>query len=203
MARRYNTLNDYRYEDVMKRDRFSYSIIPKNSQFKGNMNELAHHKDEDDEVIVLCNSYYSGFSRQEYSIKNNTSELTYHYNILLPKYLRAKMNEFEKHILSNIRLPKNHIDGIVSNNHKLELMLNSWAFDIKVTEHHKGFVFKNNLHNIEFLKHMQQLMKRIKKIIKYNSCDELMSTYLKTKLDENVVYLSQNKFLKLKQDDRL
>ena len=203
MARNIN--RNYKYKDVMKNDTFSYSILPKHSQFKGNMSELGHRKDEKgNESIYLFNSYYTGFSRQEYSIRTNTTETTLYYGILLPKYLQLKMLEMEKYMLERTRQRLNRIDQFYIKWKDLMITMNAHAFNIESSSKRYGFRWMNNQHSIQEIKELQEVMKKVKKVFKYNSCKDIFKAYDKSEYihehNENKVYLDFKKFIKLKQE---
>ena len=203
MARNIN--RNYKYKDVMKNDTFSYSILPKHSQFKGNMSELGHRKDEKgNESIYLFNSYYTGFSRQEYSISTNTTETNLYYGIMLPKYLQLKMLEMEKYMLERTRQRLNRIDQFYIKWKDLMITMNAHAFNIESSSKRYGFRWMNNQHNIQEIKGLQELMKQVKKVFKYNSCKDIFKAYDKSEYihehNENKVYLDFKKFIKLKQE---
>ena len=203
MARNIN--RNYKYKDVMKNDTFSYSILPKHSQFKGNMSELGHRKDEKgNESIYLFNSYYTGFSRQEYSISTNTTETNLYYGIMLPKYLQLKMLEMEKYMLERTRQRLNRIDQFYIKWKDLMITMNAHAFNIESSSKRDGFRWMNNQNNIQEIKGLQELMKQVKKVFKYNSCKDIFKAYDKSEYihehNENKVYLDFKKFIKLKQE---
>ena len=154
-------MENYNYEDVIKNDNFTYSIIPKNSQFKGNMNELAHNKNKDGEEIVLCNSYYSGFSRQEYNIDNGCIKM-------FMTYTR------QPGTISNIEVK---IDDTIT------LEWNSFAINLTQKIIEPGFKFRNNLHNIKRLKELNELYKSIRNILKNSSAKDIFEMYESTKYD--------------------
>ena len=161
MNRRKLMMENYNYEDVIKNDNFTYSIIPKNSQFKGNMNELAHNKNKDGEEIVLCNSYYSGFSRQEYNIDNGCIKM-------FMTYTR------QPGTISNIEVK---IDDTIT------LEWNSFAINLTQKIIEPGFKFRNNLHNIKRLKELNELYKSIRNILKNSSAKDIFEMYESTKYD--------------------
>jgi len=183
MNRRKLEMQNYNYEDVIKCDNFTYSIIPKNSQFKGNMNELAHNKNEDGEVIVLCNSYYTGFSRQEYSIDNGITTHDLYNSKMSPKYLRNLYDECIKMFMTYTRQP-----GIINN---IEVKIDDtitfvWTgFAVNLTQKivEPGFKFRNNLHNIKRLKELNELYKSIRNILKNCSAKDIFEMYQNTVYD--------------------
>ena len=203
MARNIN--QNYKYKDVMKQDTFSYSIQPKHSQFRGNMSELGHRRDEKgNESIYLFNSYYTGFSRQEYNIPNHTTESTLYYGTMLPKYLQLKMEEMEKYMLERTRQRKNRIDQFYIKYNDLMITMNGHAFNIESSSKRYGFRWMNNQHSIQEIKGLQELMKQVKKVFKYNSCKDIFRAYDKSEYmhehNENKVYLDFKQFFKLKQE---
>ena len=203
MARNVN--QNYKYKDVMEGDTFSYSILPKHSQFRGNMSELGHKKDEKgNESIYLFNSYYMGFSRQEYNIPTHTTETTLYYGTLLPKYLQLKMEEMEKYMLERTRQRKNRIDQFYIKYNDLLITMNGHAFNIESSSKRYGFRWMNNQHNIQEIKGLQETMKQIKKVFKYNSCKDIFRAYDRTEhvheYNETKVYLDFKQFFKLKQE---
>ena len=194
----------YKYKDVVAQDTFSYSILPKHSQFRGNMSELGHKKDEKgNESIYLFNSYYTGFSRQEYNISNNNTQTTIYYGILLPKYLQLKMAEMDKYMLENTRQQKNRIDQYYIKHNDLAITMNGHAFNVESLSKRDGFRFMNNQHNIGEIKHLQELMKKIKKVFKHNSCKDIFKAYDKSEYKHewhaNNIHLDFKQFFKLKQ----
>jgi hypothetical protein len=203
MARNIN--ENYKYKDVMEEKVFSYSILPKHSQFRGNMSELGHNKDEKgNESIYLFNSYYTGFSRQRYDISSKTTETTLYYGTLLPKYLQLKMIEMDKWILERTKQKYNSVDQYYIKYNDLTITMNNHAFNIESSSKRDGFKFMNNQHTIEELKGLQELMKKIKKVFKYNSCKDIYRfAYDKSEYihehNGNGIYLDFNRFFKLKQ----
>ena len=204
MARNIN--QNYKYKDVVAQDTFSYSILPKHSQFRGNTSELGHKKDEKgNESIYLFNSYYTGFSRQEYNISNNTTQTTLYFGALLPKYLQLKMEEMSKFMLERTRQRTNRIDQYYIKYKDLTIAMNGHAFNIESSSKHDGFVFKNNQHSIGEIKHLQELMKKIKKVFKYNTCQAIYKVaYHKSEYNReynsNDIHFDFKQFFKLKQD---
>jgi hypothetical protein len=203
MARNVN--HNYKYKDVMEGDTFSYSILPKHSQFRGNMSELGHKKDEKgNESIYLFNSYYAGFSSQRYDISSKTTETTLYYGVLLPKYLQLKMLEMDDYILERTNKGRGRVDQYYIKFNDLTITMNGHAFNIELRSKRYGFKFMNNQHSIEELKGLQELMKKIKKVFKYNTCQAIYKrAYHKSEYvhehNGNGIYLDFKQFFKLKQ----
>jgi hypothetical protein len=208
MAREIN--HNYKYKDVVAKDEFTYSILPKHGQFKGNQCELGHTKMQGgNQQIHLFNSYYNGFARQTYSITNSLTTSIFSFNIMLPKYLRNKIAEMSKYMLENTRQRVPRIDQFVMNIPNLSITMNEYVFNIESSYTTSGFAFKNNQHSIQEIKKLQELMKKVKRVFKYNTCKEIYQAYTKSSLEErkydpdhssNNIYLDFNKFIKLKQE---
>lgn len=176
-------------------ENYLYSILPKHSQFKGNTTELTHRCDEGQSTIILINTYYGGYARQEYDTHKGITSINYIYNLMTPKYIRKKIESLTAYLLhlGIDRSNKGLVDfiGIECNDYEISLM--NFCIDIKQTKKYDGFAFRNNLHNIDALKELAEVMKAVKKVFRYNTIEEIADTY---KL--SLQGIDANKFFNLK-----
>jgi len=149
-----------------------------------------------------------GFARQTYSITNSLTTSTFSFNIMLPKYLRNKIDEMSKYMLENTRQRVPRIDQFVISIPNLSITMNGYVFNIESSHTTDGFAFKNNQHSIQEIKELQEIMKKVKKVFKYNTCKEVYQAYVKSATEQraydpdhssNNIYLDFTKFFKLKQ----
>ena len=207
MAKEINS--NYKYSNVVEQDEFTYSILPRHGQFKGNLCELGHVKMQGgNQQIYLSNSYYNGFARQIYSITNSLTTSIFSFDIMLPKYLKNKIAEMNTFMLEDTKQRLSRIDQFIIKIPNLRITMNEYVFNIESSHTTDGFAFKNNQHSIQEIKELQEIMKKVKKVFKYNTCKEVYQAYIKTATEQraydpdhssNNIYLDYNKFFKLKQ----
>jgi hypothetical protein len=175
---------------------YLYSILPKHSQFKGNMSELTHRCDEGHSTIILLNTYYGGYARQEYYVSTNLTDINYIYNVITPKYIQKKMEALVAylHHCGVDRSNNGLLDCLVMKTNDYEVSLMNFCIDIKQTKEYEGFAFKNNLHNIDALRELREVMKAIKKVFRYNAVEDIADTYR-----ISLSGISPNLFFNLKQ----
>lgn len=175
---------------------YLYSILPKHSQFRGNTSELTHHCDDGHSTIILLNTYYGGYARQEYDIVTGVTSINYIYNVITPKYIQKKMEALVAylHHCGVDRANNDLLDCLVIKCKDYEVSLMNFCFDIKQTKESEGFAFKNNLHNIDALKELREIMKAVKKVFRYNTVEDIADTYRLS-----LSGISPNLFFNLKQ----
>ena len=169
-----------------------YSIIPRTSQFKGNTMSMLHiGKDTPTQKLVLSNSYYMGSVIQTYNFVSNATSYDVYLDVILPNYARVKMIDMCKQLQCDVLTM--YLDGGIS------VQLTEFNFNICSTKHVDGFKFSNNRDNINNLKDIQEYMKAIKRIVRYNDIADIMKhTYHSGKNDRGMK-LDANRFFKLKQ----
>tara|TARA_Y100000385_G_C13062662_1_gene625157 strand:- start:1284 stop:1874 length:591 start_codon:yes stop_codon:yes gene_type:complete len=174
---------------------YLYSILPKHSQFRGNTSELTHHCDDGHSTIILLNTYYGGYARQEYDIVTGVTSINYIYNVITPKYIQKKMEALVAYLHHcGVDRTNNVLDCLVIKCKDYEIGLMDFCIDIKQTKEYEGFAFKNNLHNIDALRELREVMKAVKKVFRYNAVEDIANTYR-----ISLSGISPNQFFNLKQ----
>lgn len=172
-----------------------YTILPQHSQFKGNSCAMYHEVEDIGQKLVLVNSYYGASVRQIYNFTSNSTKHIFNYNVLLPQYAKDRMTEIRNALGTHADLQLYLGDDIT-------ITMSDWSFNITKDYNTESFGFLNNLHCIKGIKEITEIMKVVKKIVRYNTAKDIIplaySSGRNTKMGDTMK-IDITKFFNLKQ----
>jgi len=160
--------------------------------FKGHAQDVWYTKNENNEkgAITSYNHYFSGSVGQTYSIDNHKTTRHYHATGRTPKWLNQKLNKLGSELGGNLSLAYAWT-MLIEDNPKISIYGDDW--NLTYSTSHDGFNFANHRENINELKQLQLLYRRLRNNIKNNDIASLIKEC--TLCGENVLKLNKDYLL--------
>jgi hypothetical protein len=167
--------NTYRHQNLAKKRR--------GESFKGHAQDVFYNSECGEKGrIVSFNQYFSGSVWQTYNIDDDETVRIYNIQGKTPKWLSKKV----------CKMPygANYRSIHIENNPKISIFYFNWELNYSTT--HDGFNFANHHNNINELKELELLYRKLRNKIKTNSIESLLKECTICDVESNVLKLNKN-----------